>query len=105
MSRWDKQQKKWQTFTLAPRARHVNPTALWKLCRLSPQCATQLASGLLWTKVCNQHEMHRFFDPRLAEKLQLKRTRARRNHLPALTGTNGLATSGFTHWVKSLPAA
>ena len=72
MSRWDKQQKKWKTFMLAPRARHVNPVALWKLCRLSPQRATQLASALLWTKVCNQHEMLRIFDPRLAEKPQLR---------------------------------
>lgn len=72
MARWDKQQKKWRTFSLAPRARHVNPTALWKLCRLSPQRATQLASGLLFTKVCNQHEMLRTFDPRLAEKPQLR---------------------------------
>jgi CRISPR-associated endonuclease Cas1 len=72
MARWDKQQKKWRTFSLALRARHVNPTALWKLCRLSPQRATQLASGLLWTKVCNQHEMLRTFDPRLADKPQLR---------------------------------
>ena len=72
MARWDKQQKKWKTFSLAPRARYVNPTALWKLCRLSPQRATQLASGLLWTKVCNQHQMLRAFDPRLADKPQLK---------------------------------
>jgi len=50
----------------------VNPTALWKLCRLSPQRATQLASGLLWTKVCNQHQMLHTFDPRLADKPQLK---------------------------------
>src|SRR5258708_7928147 len=72
MSRWDKQKKKWKTFSLAPRARYVNPTALWRLCRLSPQRATQLASGLLWTKVCNQHEMLRSFDPHLADKPQLR---------------------------------
>lgn len=72
MARWDRQQKKWQTFALAPKARYVNPTAIWRLCRLSPQRATQLASGLLWAKVCNQHEMLRFFDPRLAEKPQLR---------------------------------
>jgi CRISPR-associated endonuclease Cas1 len=72
MSRWDKQQKKWKSFSLAPRARYVNPTAIWKLCRLSPQRATQIASGLLWTKVCNQHEMLRSFDPRLADKPQLR---------------------------------
>jgi CRISPR-associated endonuclease Cas1 len=72
MARWDKQQKKWRTFSLMPRNRYVNPTAQWKLCRLSPQRATQLASGLLWTKVCNQHEMLRSFDPRLTDKPQLR---------------------------------
>jgi CRISPR/Cas system-associated endonuclease Cas1 len=72
LARWDKQQKKWRTFSLTPKARYVNPTALWKLCRLSPQRATQLASGLLWTKVCNQHQMLHTFDPRLTEKPQLK---------------------------------
>lgn len=72
MARWDKDIKKWRTFDLAPRARHVNPTALWHLCRLPPQKATQFASLLLWTKVCNQHEMLRIFDPRLASHPQLK---------------------------------
>jgi CRISPR-associated endonuclease Cas1 len=72
MARWDKQQKKWRTFSLQPRARYVNPNALWKLCRLSPQRATQLASGLLWTKVCNQHEMLRSFDPRMTARPQLR---------------------------------
>ncbi len=72
MARWDKQQKKWKTFSILPRARYVNPGALWRLCRLSPQRATQIASGLLWTKVCNQHEMLRSFDPRLADKPQLR---------------------------------
>ena len=37
-----------------------------------PSAATQLASGMLWTKVCNQHEMLRSFDPRLTEKPQLR---------------------------------
>jgi CRISPR-associated endonuclease Cas1 len=72
MSRWDKTVKKWKTFSLLPRHRYVNPGAQWKMCRLAPQQATQLASGLLWTKVCNQHEMLRSFDPRLTERPQLK---------------------------------
>jgi hypothetical protein len=72
MARWDKQQKKWLTFSLTPKARYVNPTALWKLCRLPPQRATQMASALLWTKVCNQHQMLHAFDPRMADKPQLK---------------------------------
>jgi len=72
MARWEKGPKRWRTFSVVPRARYVNPTALWKVCRLSPQRATQLASGLLWAKVCNQHQMLHAFDPRLAEKPQLK---------------------------------
>lgn len=72
MSRWDKQIKKWKSFTLSPKARYVNPPALWKICRLSPQKATQIASGLLWTKVCNQHTMLHSFNPYLSEKPQLK---------------------------------
>lgn len=72
LARWDKQQKKWRTFTLAPKARYVNPSAVWHLCRLSPQRATQFATALLWAKICNQHEMLRSFDPRLADKPQLR---------------------------------
>ena len=71
-SRWDKTVGKWRTFSLARRARHVNPTALWNLCRLSQQQATHLASHLLWTKVCNQHEMLRSFNPHLPDKPRLK---------------------------------
>ncbi|MBE2179628.1 MAG: CRISPR-associated endonuclease Cas1 [Chthoniobacterales bacterium] len=72
MARWDKHTAKWRTFSLARRARHVNPDALWRLCRLSPPQATQLANALLWTKVCNQHQMLRSFDPLLPEKPRLK---------------------------------
>ena len=71
-SRWDKAVGKWKSFSMAQRCRHVNPTALWHLCRLSPQHATHLASSLLWTKVCNQHEMLRSFNPYLADKPRLK---------------------------------
>jgi CRISPR-associated endonuclease Cas1 len=72
MAKWDKQTGKWHTFSLAVAARYVNPTAMWKLCRLPPQRATQLASALLWTKICNQHEMLRVFDPRLSDRPHLK---------------------------------
>ncbi len=72
LARWDKGARKWRTFALQPRARYVNPTALWKLCRLAPQKATQLASTLIWTKICNQQTMLRVFDPTLAPKPQLK---------------------------------
>ncbi len=72
MARWDKQTSKWRTFSLARRSRHVNPDALWQLCRLSAQQATKIASSLLWTKVSNQHQMLRSFDPMLPEKPRLK---------------------------------
>ncbi len=72
LSRWDKRTGKWRTFSLARRARHVNPAAIWKLCRLTPQKATLLSSALLWAKICNQHQMLRSFDPMLPDKPQLK---------------------------------
>lgn len=72
MARWEKQQKKWKTFSLSPKNRYVNPGAIWRLCRISPQRATQLSTALLWAKVCNQHEMLRSFDPRLPDKPQLR---------------------------------
>lgn len=72
LARWVPSEKKWHTFALMPKARHVNPNALWRLCRLPPQQATRLASALLWTKVCNQHQMLRCFDPRMASEPRLK---------------------------------
>ena len=71
-SRWDKRKGKWKTFSLSQRCRHVNPTAIWNLCRLPAQKATQIATSLLWAKICNQHEMLRTFNPHLAEKPRLK---------------------------------
>lgn len=67
MVRWDAPTKKWRTFMLAPRARHVNPTALSILCRLPDRRATVLASDLLYTKIRNQHTMLRVFDPLIAD--------------------------------------
>ncbi|MGQ9636144.1 MAG: CRISPR-associated endonuclease Cas1 [Bryobacteraceae bacterium] len=72
MARWDKKTRKWATFSLAPRERHINPTALWRLCRLTPRQSTQYASDLLYTKVCNQHLMLRSFNPALSERPVLK---------------------------------
>lgn len=63
MARWVSAEKRWKTFTLLPRCRHVNPDALWRLCRLPPRTATQLASDLLFSKIRNQHTMIRVFDP------------------------------------------
>lgn len=68
ISRWDRRCQKWLTCTIGPRDRHVNPNALWRLCRLSPQRATQLSSALLYAKVCNQHLMLRSFNPSLSNK-------------------------------------
>jgi CRISPR-associated endonuclease Cas1 len=63
MARWDKAEGKWRTFSLTPKARHVNPTALWQVCRLTERRATVLASDLIFAKVRNQHAMLRVFDP------------------------------------------
>ncbi len=67
MARWEKAEGKWRTMGLAAKARHVNPNAIWELCRLTEKRATQLASDLLMTKIRNQHAMLRVFDPLLAE--------------------------------------
>ncbi len=65
LSRWDSRRSKWGTFSLAVRARHTNPSALWELCRLPQRQATQHASDLLHAKVCNQQTLLRSMDPAL----------------------------------------
>jgi CRISPR-associated endonuclease Cas1 len=72
LARWHRNSKKWHTVTVTPRARYVQPTAIYRLCRLSPQRATQLATSLLWTKILNQHTLLRSFDPLLPEAPRLK---------------------------------
>lgn len=72
LATWSKERKKWLTISLLPRCRYVNPTALWNLCRLPPQKATQLASSLIWAKVCNQHLMLGILNPRLKPHPDLK---------------------------------
>jgi CRISPR-associated endonuclease Cas1 len=54
------------------RARHVNPSALWSLCRLKPLLATTLSSDLIYTKICNQHLLLRAFQPELPIHPKLK---------------------------------
>ena len=72
LARWDRRTGKWATFSLAPRCRYVNPTALASLCRLTERRATQLASDLIFAKLKNQHQLLRTFDPLLppAPRLQ-----------------------------------
>ena len=72
LSTWSKSQKKWNTMSMQPQCRYVNPAALWNLCRLPPQKATQLASAMIWSKVCNQHLMLSIFNPRLKPHPDLK---------------------------------
>jgi len=72
LARWHKKEKKWRTITITPRARYVHPTAIYRVCRLSPQRATQLATALLWSKILNQHTLLRTFDPHLPEAPHLR---------------------------------
>lgn len=72
MARFERRARKWKTFSLAPKAKYVNPTALWKLCRLSPLRATQLSSELLYAKICNQLQLLRTFRPELPNRPLLK---------------------------------
>jgi CRISPR/Cas system-associated endonuclease Cas1 len=72
LARWNRAQKKWLTIAIVPRGRYVQPSAIYRLCRLSPQRATQLATNLLWAKLTNQHTLLRSFDPYLPEAPLLK---------------------------------
>lgn len=67
LARWDRRTGKWKTFSLAPRARHSNPGALWALCRVTERRATQFASDLILAKVANQQTLLRVFDPLLPD--------------------------------------
>jgi len=71
-ARYDQREKRWKTFSLQMRARHVNPSALWRLCRLKPLLATTLSSDLIYTKICNQHLLLRAFQPELPIHPKLK---------------------------------
>ncbi len=72
LAHWYRPIKKWQTVAVIPRARYVQPTAIYKLCRLSPQRATNLATSLLWSKILNQHTLLRTFDPLLPAAPHIK---------------------------------
>lgn len=65
LARWSHATEKWRTASIAPKANHVNPEALYHLCRLSPKESTHLASGLLLTKVANQMLLLRDSNPAL----------------------------------------
>lgn len=71
-ARWENKAKKWATASMIPRCRYVNPTALFRLCKLGERKATQIASDLLWAKIENQHLMLRVFDPLLGPLPKLK---------------------------------
>ncbi|MBR5330966.1 MAG: CRISPR-associated endonuclease Cas1 [Akkermansia sp.] len=66
MARWNTSTGKWNTSSLLPRCRYVNPDATYRLCTLKPRHATQLASDILMTKVQNQHTLIRALDPSLS---------------------------------------
>ena len=65
LSRWNHSAEKWKTASVTPRAQHVNPEAIYRLCRLTPKESTHLASGLLLTKVANQMLLLRDSNPAL----------------------------------------
>ena len=65
LSAWSGTAEKWRTASILPRGQYVNPEAIYRLCRLSAKESTQLASGLLLTKVANQMLLLRDADPTL----------------------------------------
>lgn len=65
LSRWNKRISKWETSSILPRCRYVNPDATFRLCSLHPRRTTCYASALLFTKVENQHTLIRSLNPEL----------------------------------------
>lgn len=65
LARWDHQSGKWQTASVLPRGRYVNPDATYKLCNMNERRSTPYASQLLFTKVENQHALIRSLEPSL----------------------------------------
>ena len=66
MSRWNPHIGKWETSSLQPRCRYVNPDVTARLCRLNERQATPYASALIFTKVQNQHSLIHSLEPGLA---------------------------------------
>lgn len=66
MARWNKKTAKWETASVLPRCRYVNPEATHRICTLHPRRSTIYASALLFTKVENQHLLIRSLNPTLA---------------------------------------
>ncbi len=66
LARWNTQTGKWDTASVLPRCRYVNPEVTFRLCRLSERQSTPFASALLFTKVQNQHALIRALEPELA---------------------------------------
>jgi len=63
LARWNSDAEKWQTCGVNAKARHVNPTALQRLCRLPETASTHLSSLLLHTKICNQLTLLHMLNP------------------------------------------
>lgn len=68
LARWDSRTGKWSTCGVHAKARHINPSALERLCRLTESASTHLASQLLHAKIANQLNVLRALDPELPER-------------------------------------
>lgn len=66
MARWNKRTEKWETASVLPRCRYVNPDATFRLCNQKAKQGTVYASAILFTKVANQHALIRSLNPALA---------------------------------------
>lgn len=62
---WNRKSGKWQTSSVIPRCRYVNPEATYKLCTMNERRSTPYASRLLFAKVENQHSLIRSLEPTL----------------------------------------
>lgn len=66
MARWNTKTSKWETSSILPRCRYVNPSVTFHLCNLSLKTSTKYASALIFTKIENQHALIRSLNPSLA---------------------------------------
>ena len=65
LARWDTKTGKWQTSSVQPRTRYVNPEVTFRICNLKPARSTAYASALISAKVENQHSLIRSLNPSL----------------------------------------
>lgn len=63
---WSMQTRKWNTTSLLPRCRYVNPACTYRLCNMPERRSKLYIAALLYAKVQNQHTLLRALSPEIA---------------------------------------